>query len=121
MKQEEIKNKYEALIDRIEAEKIYDGRGTFDLYECEECGARKITTYKDKGVTPFMIRCSCCDGFMRHTRTFNSIPKFINVEDWIRPALEQAYNMTDYQLEHLFKGGLFLKSELIGLLNHKYE
>lgn len=39
----------------IEDAKIYDGRGTYDLYECEKCGRNKITTYAAKGLLPLLL------------------------------------------------------------------
>ena len=113
MDKKDIKDRYENLVKRIEFEKIYDGRGLFDLYECEDCGANKITTYRDKGITPFMIKCAC-GKYMEHTNTYKSVPNDINVEEWVRPTLEEAYKLDEHQLEYLFNGGLFLKSELNG-------
>ena len=106
-----IKKQYEDLINKIESKKIYDGRGTFDLYECKSCGFVKFMTYKDKGVTPFTMDCKC-GGYMQHTHTYSSIPKTFPVDEFVRPTLEQAYNMNEQELDHLFKGGLFLKSEI---------
>jgi hypothetical protein len=70
-----------------------------------------FTTYKDLGVTPFIIKCECGSD-MKHIRTYNNILKDAKIENWVRPSLEQAYKMNDGMLEHLFNGGLFLESEL---------
>ena len=47
------KSKYEKLCDKLNAARMYDGRGTYDLYKCNKCHAEMYTTYVDKGVTPF--------------------------------------------------------------------
>lgn len=67
---QEIRNRYAKMVSTIEDAGIYDGRGTFDLYQCEKCSREKITTYADKGVTPFIIGCSC-GGNMQHTKTLS--------------------------------------------------
>ena len=121
MNKKNITKNYKELIGRIESENIYDGRGVFDLYECKGCHHKKITTYKDKGVTPSIIKCNICNGFMYHIKTYSSVPEDIHVIEWVRPTLEQAYHLKDNQLEHLFNGGLFMKDELIGLVGHVYE
>ena len=112
MEKEEIKSRYENMVKTIETAKMYDGRGTYDLYVCEKFGYQKITTYKDKGVTSFMLKCKNCDGWMQHTNTYQSVPDDTPVEQFVRPSLDVAYKLTDYQLDHLFKGGLFLESDL---------
>ena len=113
MEQAKIKRRYEEMLKTIESANMYDGRDTYDLYECKECGCKKITTYKDKGVTPFMLPCPCSESWMEHTKTFKSIPDGTTVEEFVRPSLEIAYKMKYPQLEHLFNGGLFLKSDLV--------
>ena len=90
-----------------EGDKIYDGRGTYDLYECEKCGRNKITTYAAKGVTPFIIRCSC-GGLMQHTRSFKNVPDYIRVFRWKRPTLEQTMKLSKGMMEHVLNGGLVL-------------
>ena len=57
---------------------------------------------------------------MTHKYTLREKPEG-RIKEWIRPSLEQALNMNDGQLEHLFNGGLFLKEDLIGLVKHIYE
>ena len=112
MEKAEIKSRYEKMVKTIETANMYDGRGTYDLYECEKCGCKKFTTYKDKGVTPFMLTCPNCKNGMQHTYTFRNVPEETEVEQFVRPSLDIAYKLNDAQLYHLFNGGLFLESEL---------
>lgn len=70
MIEEEIEKEYCKLTKEIESMRIYDSRNTVDRYVCEKCGALLHTTYKDKGVTPFVITCPKCGGMMSHTQTF---------------------------------------------------
>lgn len=67
----------------------------------------KITTYADKGVTPFIIRCSC-GGLMQHTRSFKNVPDYIRVFRWKRPTLEQTMKLSKGMMEHVLNGGLVL-------------
>lgn len=108
---EKILEKYNKMVSMIEDAEIYDGRGYYDLYICEKCGARKITTYSEKGVTPFCIECRC-GGIMEHGKTYKSVPDFIRVEKWIRPTAEQLQYLSDRQIEHVLNGGLLLGSEI---------
>lgn len=114
----QIISSYHKLISEIEDYKIYDGRGVFDLYECGKCGNSKFTTYAVKGVTPFCLPCGC-GGYMEHTRSFNNVPKYINVEKWIRPTLDEMEKLSDGQIEHVLEGGLLLESEISD--NHMSE
>ena len=61
MNKEIIKEKYDKLVSEIEGMKMYDGRGAVDRYVCDTCGYMTHTTYKDKGVTPFTMRCPKCE------------------------------------------------------------
>ena len=108
---QEIRNRYAKMVSTIEDAGIYDGRGTFDLYQCEKCFREKITTYADKGVTPFIIGCSC-GGNMQHTKTFKSVPDYIRVFKWKRPTIDQTIKLPDRQIEHVLNGGLILDSDL---------
>lgn len=56
-----------------EQAKVYDGRGTYDLYVCDDCSHQIVTTYAVKGVTPFVIKCPECEGSMKHIATYKSI------------------------------------------------
>lgn len=106
-KKKDITKRYTKMASTIEDAKIHDGRGTYDLYECEKCGRNKITTYAAKGVTPFIIRCSC-GGLMQHTRSFKNVPDYIRVFRWKRPTLEQTMKLSKGMMEHVLNGGLVL-------------
>lgn len=107
----EIEKRYTKMASTIEDAKIYDGRGTYDLYQCEKCGSEKITTYADKGVTPFMIECNCGKQ-MQHTKSFRSVPDYIRVFKWKRPTLEQTIKLSSGMIEHVLSGGLILDSDI---------
>lgn len=125
------KEEYNKFCESIEQEKMYDGRGTYDLYECESnhdpkmypgipqsvidsmpkgCGHQIITTYADKGVTPFTMKCPKCGARMTHTKTFASVPNGVPVLKWIRPTFEQYQNMSPGMKEHIEDGGLILEN-----------
>lgn len=107
MKKEDIAKKYSEMVSTIEESKIYDGRGTYDLYRCEKCANDIITTYADKGVTPFMTICSC-GGSLQHEKSFQSVPDYVRVLKWKRPTLEQTMKLSDGLIEHVLSGGLVL-------------
>ena len=111
LSKEEV-DKYNEMVSNIESCNIYDGRGTFDLYECNKCTNMKITTYAVKGVTPFCMNCSC-GGLLQHTKSFNSVPSYINVEKWIRPTLETLEMLSKGEINHVLNGGLLLESEIM--------
>lgn len=114
MEKKDIEKRYKQLISNIETAKIYDGRGTYDLYQCRACKNEKITTYGVKGVTPFTIKCSC-GAYMSHNKTFRSIPDYVRYERWVRPTLEQTLLFTPGTIEHILNGGLVLFSELMSV------
>lgn len=90
---------------------IYDGRGTVDRYECRKCGAMMHTTYKDKGVTPFMMACPVCQRQMQHTKTFDkeTVPPEIEVLNWYRPTVKETLKMSEAMIDHVLYGGLVLE------------
>lgn len=110
MKKKDIKKEYKKLVDGIEDSSMYDGRGTVDRYVCDTCGHIIYTTYRDKGVTPFTIRCNKCGGVKVHDKTYekNSIPSYVNIIDWYRPTLEQTLKMSEGMIQHILDGGLIL-------------
>ncbi len=112
MKKEEIEKRYNKMVSGIEEAGIYDGRGTYDLYECEKCGHSIITTYAVKGVTPFIIRCKGCGGDMIHEKTYKSIPEAIYAIKWVRPTLKQTMGLSTGLIEHVLNGGLVMETEL---------
>lgn len=113
MTKEQIEKRYNELVNGIEEKKMYDGRNTVDRYVCDTCEYMIHTTYKDKGVTPFTMRCTRCGGTMYHTKTFDkkTVPHYVMVLDWYRPTLEQTLKMSDAMIEHILNGGLILDSE----------
>lgn len=106
------KTQYEKFCKEAENMDIYDGRNTFELYECEKCTHKLVTTYAVKGVTPFTIRCSECGMTMTHTRTFGSVPDYVPVVKWVRPTYEQYKKLSAGVQEHIENGGLMLKKEI---------
>lgn len=108
---EDIFKRYYDMASTIEEANIYDGRGTYDWYICDKCGNCKATTYGCKGVTPFMIGCSC-GGTMAHKETHKSVSDYVRVEKWIRPSIEQLKYFSPSTIEHILNGGLILESEL---------
>ena len=52
MSKKNIAQQYNSMVASIEDAKIYDGRGEYNLYECNKCNNYKVTLYKDKGVIP---------------------------------------------------------------------
>lgn len=111
MKQKQIEKQYNKLVSEIEGKKMYDGRGTVDRYVCDTCGHIIYTTYRDKGVTPFTMRCRRCGGTKYHDKTYDkkTVPDYVNVIDWYRPTLEQTLKMPAGQIEHILQGGLILE------------
>lgn len=111
MEREDIEKKYNELVKSIESKIMYDGRGKVDRYTCDTCGHIIYTTYRDKGVTPFTIRCTRCGGTKYHDKTYDkkTVPGYVNVMDWYRPTLEQTLKMPDRVIEHILNGGLILE------------
>ena len=90
MSKDNIAQQYNNMVASIEDAKIYDGRGEYNLYECNKCNNYKVTLYKDKGVTPFIMRCKC-GGDMMHTKSSKQAPpSYVKVHNWVRPSLEQT-------------------------------
>lgn len=111
MEKEIIEKKYNELIKSIEGKRMYDGRGTVDRYTCSSCGHIIYTTYRDKGVTPFAMRCHRCGGTKYHDKTYDkkSVPDYVLVMDWYRPTLEDTLKMSDGMIDHVLNGGLILE------------
>lgn len=111
MTREQIEKRYNELVSKIEEMRMYDGRGTVDRYICDTCGCMLHTTYKDKGVTPFTMRCPKCNGTMYHKQTFRkeTVPDWVEVKNWYRPTLEQILQESQSVIEHILNGGLLLE------------
>lgn len=117
MGKKELKMKYDELVAGIETIQMFDGRGRgVDVYVCKKCGKRFYTRYKDKGVTPFTIKCRHCEhGTMMHDQTISeqvaNVMAF-EVHNWVRPTFEQLQKLSDGAQEHVLNGGLMLEDEL---------
>lgn len=122
MNKKQIKKRYDSLIANIEQQRMYDGRGKgVDVYVCEKCGGLVLTRYRDKGVTPFMIRCRLCNqGMMIHKDTVSEQHALAiclcqggrKVKEWVRPTFEQLMKMNEGLRDHVLNGGLVLEEEV---------
>lgn len=113
----ELKLKYDKLVAEIESAEVYDGRGKgVDIYQCKECGFQFYTRYKDKGVTPFTVRCRNCNhGTAVHDKTITEqMASFLGVKvhNWVRPTYGQLQTLSDGAIEHVLNCGLMLEDEL---------
>ena len=111
MGRKQIIRRYKKLVSEIEDSLMYDGRNFIDRYTCDRCGAVVYTTYKDKGVTPFCMKCNNCPGTMIHDETYDktSFSSVEVVKNWYRPSLEKTLKMSDTMVEHVLLGGLILE------------
>ena len=118
MDKNELKQKYDQLVAGIESARMFDGRNKgVDIYVCEKCGTQFCTRYKDKGVTPFTIKCRRieCGATMVHRGTISEREAEISrlvVHNWVRPTFEQLLTLNAGTQEHVLKGGLILEEEL---------
>ena len=118
MDEKDLKEKFDKLVDGIESARMFDGRNKgVDIYVCEKCGTQFCTRYKDKGVTPFTIKCRRieCGATMVHRGTISEREAEINrlvVHNWVRPTFEQLLTLNAGTQEHVLKGGLILEEEL---------
>lgn len=96
---------YKKMCAKFEKAKIYDGRGTEDLYECHDCDHMLWFTYVDKGVTPFSILCDRCGGVMSHVKTLPFILMPVDIE-WVRPSFEEYRQLSEAEQAHVQDGGL---------------
>ena len=120
MNKKQLKKRYDKLVEHVEEMKVYDGRSKgVDVYLCERCDGVTLTRYRDKGVTPFTIRCRWCNqGTMVHKTTISEENaaaicerQGIKVKEWIRPTLEQLEKMSVGVQDHVLDGGLVLEEE----------
>lgn len=118
MDEKDLKEKFDKLVDGIESARMFDGRNKgVDIYVCEKCGTQFCTRYKDKGVTPFTLKCRRieCGATMVHRDTISEREAEINrlvVHNWVRPTFEQLLTLNAGTQEHVLKGGLILEEEL---------
>lgn len=117
MNKNELKQQYDKLAAEIESAQMFDGRNKgVDVYVCKKCGKRFYTRYRDKGVTPFTIKCRHCEhGTMMHDQTISeqvaNVMAF-EVHNWVRPTFEQLQKLSDGAIDHVLNGGLMLEDEL---------
>ena len=114
MKSNDLKKRLQEVSDGIESAAIFDGRGRgVDVYVCDKCGAKFYTRYKDKGVTPFVIKCRACEkSHAVHKDTISEhMAGIIGVEvhNWIRPTFEQLQKLSEGEINHVLDGGLILE------------
>lgn len=112
-----LQRRYNLMLAGIEDAPIYDGRGKgVDVYVCDYCGAKIYTRYKDKGVTPFVMRCRKCEhGNSMHQTTIQdavAASEGLEVLNWIRPTFEQFCAAGEAVRGHVLNGGLVLEEEL---------
>ena len=117
MDKKELKKEYDKLVAGIESAKMFDGRNKgVDVYQCKDCGFVYFTRYKDKGVTPFTLKCrNCVHGTAFHEKTITEkTAAMINVavHNWVRPTFEQLIKLDEGAQEHILNGGLMLEEEL---------
>jgi len=118
MNKDELKQQYDELVSSIETANMFDGRDKgVDVYVCEKCGSQFYTRYKDKGVTPFTIRCrrDACAATMIHRITISEAQAKndgLVVHNWVRPTFEQFLKLNEGAQEHVLNGGLMLEEEL---------
>lgn len=125
---QKIRRQYKKLVAGIEELKIYDGRGKgIDVYICEKCGKKTLTRYKDKGVTPFVMRCSYCDSSARHANTIYerdagilNVVEGTEILNWVRPLLWWLLKHKE-AAEFVLNGGLVLETEILDETPHIYN
>jgi hypothetical protein len=123
-----IRRQYKKLVANVEGMKMFDGRGKgVDVYVCEKCGRKTLTRYKDKGVTPFVMQCSHCDGYAQHVNTitereaeFFRLIENIRVQNWVRPPLWWLLKHKE-AVDHVLNGGLVLEKEVWDETPHIYD
>lgn len=123
-----IRRQYEKLVASIEEMKIFDGRGKgVDVYVCERCTGKILTRYKDKGVTPFVMRCPYCENWAQHVNTISEqeartlcVVENIGVQNWVRPPLWWLLKHKE-AVEHVLNGGLVLEKEVLDETPHIYD
>ncbi len=125
-----IRRQYKKLVDGIEELKIYDGRDKgvdVYVYTCNLCRKKTLTRYKDKGVIPFIMRCTYCGSYTQHVDTISerdtrllNIFKGAKVLNWVRPLLWWLLKHKE-AAEHVLNGGLVLETEIRDETPHIYD
>ena len=118
MDEKKLRKRYDKMLSQIDNMQIYDGRNKgIDVYVCDKCKTEFYTQYKNKGITPFCIKCNKdgCDGTMTHDDTISiQIAAVIGakVHNWVRPSFEQFKTLNRGMQEHILDGGLMLEDDL---------
>ena len=113
-----LKERYDKLVAEIDSAEVYDGRGKgVDVYVCEKCAKQFYTRYKDKGVTPYTLKCRRieCGATMFHRGTISEQEAEANrlvVHNWVRPTFDQLLTLDADTQEYVLKGGLIFEEEL---------
>lgn len=125
-----IRYQYKKLVDGIEELKMYDGRDKgVDVYVCTRnlCHKKTLTRYKDKGVTPFIMRCAYCGSYTQHVDTISeryarvlNIVEGVRIINWVRPPLWWLLKHKE-AVEHVLNGGLVLETEVLDETPHIYD
>lgn len=123
-----VRRQYKKLVESVEDMKVFDGRGKgVDVYVCERCTGKTLTRYKDKGVTPFMMRCPYCDSYAKHVDTISEqkakelcIAEHVRVQNWVRPPLWWLFKHKK-AVNHVLNGGLVLEQEVLDETPHIYD
>jgi ribosomal protein S27E len=106
--------RYNKMAADIEAAPLYDGRGKgIDVYRCQQCGEEQYTYYRDKGVTPFLIRCNKCGQIAQHRTTLKDMGvDHRTLKVWVRPTYEQFTRLERGLRDHVLRGGLVLEEDV---------
>lgn len=123
-----ICSQYKKLVADIEGMKIFDGRGKgVDVYVCERCTGKVLTRYKDKGVTPYVMRCPYCENRVQHVNTISEqearvlcATENIKVQNWVRPPLQWLLKYKE-AVDYVLDGGLVLEKEVWNETPHIYD
>lgn len=61
------------------------------------------STYRYKGVTPFIMICLECGGELHHKKTFKTVPDSVSAiaQSWVRPLYEQYKCLPKDTQEHI--------------------
>jgi hypothetical protein len=107
--------RYNKLVDSIEDMPVFDGRGKgVDVYRCDNCKQEQYTYYRDKGVTPYLIRCDKCWNIAKHCTTLSdtSSVEHKQLKAWVRPTWEQLQRLDKDLRNHVMQGGLVLEEDI---------
>ena len=79
--------------------------GAINGYVCENCPHKMVTIDREAGVTPFMMPCENCKGWMRSS--MYRVPQNLTpTHEFFRPSYEMLKTLTPGLFDHVKKGGL---------------